>query len=96
LIVIFCGFSTKKYLGAFSRSFLFRVYRTSIGIFIFVFLIPIPKMNSRIASGLIPRSLRDWSDHVRGSFHPTYFPECTSCESFDLDIFAPSISKNPL
>jgi len=93
---IFCGFSTKKYLGAFSIYFLLRVYNTSTGILTFVFLIPIPKRNSLTASFVIPRSRRDCSDHSRGSFQPEYVPDFTSCAPFDFDIFIPSIAKSPL
>jgi len=96
LINIFCGFSTKKYLGTFSRYFLFSVYRTSTGILTFVFLTPIPKRNSLTASGFIPLSLRDCRDHSRGSFHPEYVPAFTSALPFDLDIFTPSIANSPL
>jgi len=58
-ILIFSGFSTKKYLGTFSRSLLFRRYRDSIGAVMFVFRIPRLRMNSLIAFGWMPRSFRD-------------------------------------
>ena len=86
----------KKYLGAFSRSFLFRIYRASIGVVMFVFFTPSDLMNSRIASGFIPLSLRDCRDQVRGSFQPLNVPDLTSWAPFDLEIFTPSIAKWPL
>ena len=62
----------------------------------FVFFMPRLRMNWRIASGFIPLSCRDWSDHVLGSFHPVYSPDCIFCVLFDFDIFTPWISHGPL
>ena len=53
-------------------------------------------MKSLIAFGWMPRSFRDCSDHVRGSFHPMKVPSLTSLAPFDFDIFIPSIAKCPL
>ena len=93
---IFVGFSMKKYLGASARYFLFRTYRTLTGTVMFVFLRPMLRRNSRIASFVIPRSRRDCSDQVRGSFQPLNVPDLTSWAPFDLEIFTPSIAKWPL
>lgn len=94
--MIFVGLSTKKYLGTFSRSFLFKVYKFSIGVVMFAFLIPRLRMNSLRACGFIPLSLRDWSDQVRGSLYPVYSPDFTFFAPFDFDIFTPFISNWPL
>ena len=53
-------------------------------------------MNWRIASGFIPLSLRDCSDHVCGSFHPVNSPDRIFLVLSDFDIFAPLISHCPL
>jgi len=53
-------------------------------------------MNCRIASGFIPLSLRDCSDHVRGSFHPVYSPDLIFFFAPDFEIFTPSIWSIPL
>ena len=86
----------KKYLWTSLRIFLFKVYSTSTGMIVFVFLRPIFRTNCFIASCVIPLSLRDCSDQVRGSFHPMNAPDFTSCAPFDLDIFIPLIAKCPL
>ncbi len=95
-IFIFSGCSTKKYLGASSKSFLFTTYNASTGIVAFDFFIPKLSMKSLIAFGWMPRSFRDCSDHVRGSFQPINVPSLTSLAPFDFDIFTPSIMKCPL
>ena len=67
-----------------------------MGVVMFVFLTPSPKMKSLIASFWMPRSRRDWRDQVRGSFHPMKVPFLTSWEPFDFEILTPSILKSPL
>ena len=94
--MILSGSSTKKYLGTLLRTFLFMAYKVSIGIVTLVCRIPRFRMNCLIAFSEIPRSRRDWSDHVRGSFHPWYTFDLTSFAPFDFDILTPSIEKWPL
>jgi len=96
LIVIFVGFSTKKYLWTSLRILLLMTYRDSTGTVMLVCRMPRFRMNCLMAFGWMPRSLRDCSDHVRGSFQPWYIFDLTSWALFDFEILIPSIAKWPL